>query len=113
MKRYLMLVNFLVVAALGLSACGGGTPTATQVVTDVPTQLPHPTEDPEPTSAPEDEVLYLNLLWHQHQPLYYKNEEGIYTRPWVRVHATKDYYDMAYLVSQYPDVHVSFNLTPV
>ncbi len=52
-------------------------------------------------------------MWHQHQPLYYKDENGIYTRPWVRVHATKDYYDMAYLVSQYPNVHVTFNLTPV
>ncbi len=29
------------------------------------------------------------------------------------VHATKDYYDMAALVAQYPDLHVTFNLTPV
>ena len=35
------------------------------------------------------------------------------TRPWVRVHATKDYYDMAAMLAQYPDVHVTFNLTPV
>jgi alpha-amylase/alpha-mannosidase (GH57 family) len=59
------------------------------------------------------DVLYLNLMWHQHQPLYYKDEQGVYTRPWVRVHATKDYYDMAATVARYPSVHVTFNLTPV
>jgi alpha-amylase/alpha-mannosidase (GH57 family) len=71
----------------------------------------------EPTAGldvePAGDVLYLNLVWHQHQPLYYKNADGLYTRPWVRVHATKDYFDMASLVSSYPDVHVTFNLTPV
>lgn len=67
-----------------------------------------------PTSSPEAaEGLYLNLVWHQHQPLYYQEPAGVYTRPWVRVHATKDYYDMASTVAQYPEVHVTFNLTPV
>jgi alpha-amylase/alpha-mannosidase (GH57 family) len=75
-----------------------------------PTAAP-PTPVP-PTPAPEP--LYLSLVWHQHQPLYYKDPEtGIYTRPWVRVHATKDYYDMAAILEQYSDVHVTFNLTPV
>jgi alpha-amylase/alpha-mannosidase (GH57 family) len=64
-------------------------------------------------AKPADDILYLNLLWHQHQPLYYKDENSVYTRPWVRVHATKDYYDMASTVAEYPDVHVTFNLTPV
>ena len=44
-----------------------------------------------------DEVepeLYVMLMWHQHQPFYTKNDDGYYTRPWVRVHATKDYLDM-------------------
>lgn len=63
-------------------------------------------------TKPED-VLYINLLWHQHQPLYYKNAEGVYTRPWVRVHATKDYYDMAAILKEFPDIHATFNLTPV
>jgi alpha-amylase/alpha-mannosidase (GH57 family) len=62
---------------------------------------------------PDENLLYVNLLWHQHQPLYYKSEDGVYTRPWVRVHATKDYYDMASILEDYPDVHVTFNLTPV
>ena len=51
--------------------------------------------------------FYLNLMWHQHQPLYPKDEAGVVTRPWVRVHATKDYYDMAALVGEFPGVKVS------
>ena len=66
-----------------------------------------------PTSTPIEEPLYLSIVWHQHQPLYYKDADGLYTRPWVRVHATKDYYDMAAVVQEYPNVHVTFNLTPV
>ena len=57
-------------------------------------------------------VLYVNLTWHQHQPLYYKDADGNYSRPWVRVHATKDYLDMVETVSKYDDVHITFNLTP-
>ena len=57
--------------------------------------------------------LYVALVWHQHQPLYYKDPEtDVYTRPWVRVHATKDYYDMAAILEQYLQVKVTFNLTP-
>jgi len=58
-------------------------------------------------------VLFVALIWHQHQPLYYKDPEtGLYAKPWVRVHAAKDYVDMATLVAQYPRIHVTFNLTP-
>lgn len=65
-------------------------------------------------SGMPDDVLYLNLVWHQHQPLYYQDPEtGVYSRPWVRVHATKDYYDMAAILEDYPDVRATFNLTPV
>ncbi|MEA1976333.1 MAG: glucodextranase DOMON-like domain-containing protein [Chloroflexota bacterium] len=76
---------------------------------------PSPVESSTPAGveAQEEDVLFLNLLWHQHQPLYYKDEQGVYTRPWARAHATKDYYDMAALVAEYPDVKVTFNLTPV
>ena len=53
----------------------------------------------------DTDVLYLNLTWHQHQPLYYKDPDtGVYSRPWVRVHATKDYYDMAAMLREYPDI---------
>ena len=53
------------------------------------------------------DVLYVNLVWHQHQPLYYKDSDGVYTRPWVRVHATKDYYDMASTIERYPNIHAT------
>ena len=63
-------------------------------------------------SSPE-KPLYINLIWHQHQPLYFQDDTGVYTRPWVRAHATKDYYDMASTLAKYPEVHATFNLTPV
>ena len=61
--------------------------------------------------------LYLALLWHQHQPLYKdlqtKRSEGSYRFPWVRLHAIRDYYAMAALLEQHPQVHLTINLTPV
>lgn len=53
------------------------------------------------------------LMWHQHQPFYPKNSEGVFTRPWVRLHATKDYLDMVEMLEGYPEVTATFNLTPV
>jgi len=69
-----------------------------------------------PTVASESldpDGFFLNLIWHQHQPLYPTDANGIVTRPWVRLHAAKDYYDMPSTVAEYPDVKVTFNLTPV
>ncbi len=57
--------------------------------------------------------LYLNLVWHQHQPSYYNPEKDELMGPWVRTHSTKDYFDMAYTLSLYPDVHATINLTSV
>lgn len=61
--------------------------------------------------------LYLALLWHQHQPLYKDSAQptprGSYRQPWVRLHATRDYYAMAALVAQHPSVHLTINITPV
>ncbi|MBC7251455.1 MAG: glycoside hydrolase [Anaerolineae bacterium] len=62
---------------------------------------------------PQEQPLYVMLMWHQHQPYYAPDESGVFTRPWVRVHATKDYYDMAAILKEYPKVRVTFNLTPV
>ena len=67
-----------------------------------------------PSQRPAEDVLYVNLMWHQHQPLYFQDPDtGVYSRPWVRVHATKSYYDMAAILRDYPDVRATFNLTPV
>ncbi len=112
MKKFVTLVYGFMIFALVLSACVAKT-----------TPMVSPTEDlittktveetKQPISEGQEDVLYLNLIWHQHQPLYYKNEDEVYSRPWVRVHATKDYYDMASILNQYPEVKLTFNLTPV
>ncbi|MEJ2708982.1 MAG: glucodextranase DOMON-like domain-containing protein [Anaerolineales bacterium] len=112
-----ILTVFLVLAIL-LGACTSPTPTAAP--TSVPTQMlaATPTATPQPTASPTagptaEEPIYLSIIWHQHQPVYFKDPEtGIYAKPWVRVHATKDYVDMAAILEQYPDIHVTFNLTP-
>lgn len=114
-----------------LVACRGGQEGSTAPATEPapPTDLPvteeleeesepiqteeEPTTTPTEAAAPAEEPIYLAIIWHQHQPVYYKNPEtGRYIRPWVRVHATKDYVDMVNTVAQYPDVNVTFNLTP-
>ena len=64
-------------------------------------------------AASSEEPIYLAIIWHQHQPVYFKDEEsGVYQRPWVRVHAAKDYVDMAAILEQYPAIQATFNLTP-
>jgi len=87
-------LNVLLVLSVLLAGCGGGDTTETS------------------TSA-GDQPIYLAIIWHQHQPVYFKDPDtGIYAKPWVRVHATKDYVDMAAMLQEYPDIHVTFNLTP-
>lgn len=57
-------------------------------------------------------MIYVAFFWHQHQPFYPKNEQGYYVEPWVRLHCVKDYYDMAALVEEFPDLKLNFNFTP-
>jgi len=52
------------------------------------------------------------LLWHMHQPYYKDLAEGVYTMPWVRLHALKDYYGMVAVMRDFPSVHATFNLVP-
>ncbi len=52
------------------------------------------------------------FVWHMHQPYYTDPVAGSASMPWVRLHATKAYYDMAYLLEQFPAVHATFNFTP-
>ncbi len=58
-------------------------------------------------------TVYVMLMWHQHQPTYLDPIADVLTSPWVRKHATKDYYDMAAVLQDYPGVHVTINITPV
>ncbi len=53
----------------------------------------------------------LSFLWHMHQP-YYLDKDGLLGMPWVFLHAIKDYYDMPWLVSKYPTLKATFNITP-
>ena len=57
--------------------------------------------------------VQLALVWHMHQPSYRDPEGGSFLLPWTRLHATKDYRDMAAILRRTPGVHVTFNLTPV
>ena len=52
------------------------------------------------------------LLWHMHQPYYEDLVTHEHILPWVRLHALKDYYGMAALLREFPDVRVTFNLVP-
>ena len=80
------------------------------LLTAVSPTLPINREDRYP-ATPGRKPVTLNILWHQHQPLYVNPETDQLTGPWVRTHATKDYYDMAAMLRQYPDVHCTINLT--
>jgi alpha-amylase/alpha-mannosidase (GH57 family) len=59
------------------------------------------------------EPIRLALVWHMHQPSYRDAVSGEFLLPWARLHATKDYADMAALLGRYPRVHATFNLTPI
>ncbi|AEH25371.1 glucodextranase DOMON-like domain-containing protein [Pyrococcus yayanosii] len=61
--------------------------------------------------AGEPKPLNVIIVWHQHQPYYYDPVQGIYTRPWVRLHAANNYWKMAYYLSKYPDVHATIDLS--
>lgn len=116
-KNMRKLPLLLLVLLLAIACADAPTPTATpapQATAEVapPTTI---SESPtaEPASTAEGDPLYLSIIWHQHQPVYYKNPEtNSYVRPWVRVHATKDYVDMASILNDYPTVKATFNLTP-
>ncbi|MGC9333883.1 MAG: glucodextranase DOMON-like domain-containing protein, partial [Anaerolineae bacterium] len=100
MRRWFRLLHVLMVLAVLLAGCA-----------ETPAPTAEPTTAPEPEA--EGEPLYLAIIWHQHQPLYFKDPEtGIYQKPWVRLHAAKDYVDMAAILEKYPDIQATFNLTP-
>jgi alpha-amylase/alpha-mannosidase (GH57 family) len=51
-------------------------------------------------------------VWHQHQPYYWDLSSNELVMPWARLHAVKDYYDMAKRLERFPLVHQTFNLVP-
>lgn len=54
----------------------------------------------------------LAFLWHMHQPPYRDPESGTYVLPWVRLHATRAYYDMAAIHQRFPGVRSTVNFVP-
>lgn len=57
-------------------------------------------------------TIQLCFLWHMHQPYYTDPITGSASMPWVRLHATKAYYDMAFLLEKFPQARSTFNFTP-
>ncbi len=100
-KKYLiLLLTFLTFCAQ--SELGDPPVLVTSTTMQVTEEIP-PLDEPE---------VYVMLLWHQHQPYYPKDADGYFTKPWVRLHATKDYLDMVELVQEHEGLRVTFNLTP-
>jgi len=62
-------------------------------------------------SEPRSRVELL-FLWHHHQPDYRSPREGRSLLPWVRLHATKDYLDMALRLERHPTLKATFNFVP-
>lgn len=58
----------------------------------------------------ENQHLNLSLFWHMHQPDY-RGLDGVIKMPWVFLHAIKDYYEMPWLLSEYPGLKATFNLS--
>src|ERR1700722_5945107 len=56
--------------------------------------------------------IYLCFLWHMHQPFYKDIASGEYRLPWTRMHALKDYYGMARILEDFPQIRQTFNLVP-
>ncbi len=56
--------------------------------------------------------IYLSFLWHMHQPFYKNLFTGEYLLPWVLLHGTKDYFDMAFILKEFPGLKQNFNLVP-
>jgi len=93
-------VHLLLGLILFVSACGPASPQ------EMPAQ-------PLPSTAIPEPQIYLNLIWHQHQPFYAVDPNtGLVSAPWVRFHAAKDYVDMVTIIEQYPRIRMTVNLTP-
>ena len=59
-----------------------------------------------------NEPLRVAILWHMHQPYYLDDLTGRVTLPWVRLHATKAYLDMIYIMEQHPEMACTINVVP-
>lgn len=56
--------------------------------------------------------IRLVLVWHFHQPDYVDGTTGAPAMPWTRLHALKDYADMADHLERHPGIRATLNLVP-
>ena len=61
----------------------------------------------------QSKKLSIAFYWHMHQPVYQLTSDGDYLMPWVRLHAVKDYLDMALWVNKFKNLKLNFNFVPV
>lgn len=61
----------------------------------------------------QSKKLSIAFYWHMHQPVYQLTHDGDYIMPWVRLHAVKDYLDMALWVTKFKNLKLNFNYVPV
>lgn len=54
--------------------------------------------------------LRIALLWHHHQPYYTVDDR--FALPWVRLHAAKDYVDLALIHQSHPEIRCTYNIVP-
>jgi alpha-amylase/alpha-mannosidase (GH57 family) len=52
------------------------------------------------------------FLFHMHQPQYVDPRSGVAELPWVRLHATRAYLDVATLLAEYPGMRLTVNFVP-
>ncbi|WP_461866565.1 glucodextranase DOMON-like domain-containing protein [Thermococcus sp.] len=62
-------------------------------------------------NADEAKPLNVIIVWHMHQPFYYDPINEQFVLPWVRLHAARDYWMMPAILSKYPDVHATIDLS--
>ena len=56
--------------------------------------------------------IRLALVWHLHQPDYTDLATGRPAMPWTRLHALKDYLDMAAHLTRHREIRATFNVVP-
>ncbi len=63
--------------------------------------------DTVPNTLPPHDILF---VWHMHQPPYALDDQ-MPALPWTRLHATKAYTDMAWLLERFPGVRAVINFS--
>ncbi len=61
----------------------------------------------------QSKKLSIAFYWHMHQPVYQLTSGGDYLMPWVRLHAVKDYLDMAMWNKKFDKLKLNFNIVPI